>query len=192
MISINGVASARLNVKRSVFLAKVSGVRSLDEAKDFVRRVSKEHPDANHNCWAYRVFHMGTILEHYSDAGEPRGSAGAPMLNVLRRNNLVNVAAVVSRYFGGVKLGKRGLINAYSSVVEMALDEAETVRLVRVKLYRAYVEYPRLGKILSDINRIGGRVMEIQHGSDRAILIYSSSEPYIGEEIGEDLIEISP
>ncbi len=192
MKSISGVASFKLNVKRSVFIANISRVNSQEEAREFVRRISRDHADATHNCWAYRVYGGGGILEHFSDAGEPRGSAGIPILNTLKKHDLVNVSAVVSRYFGGVKLGIRGLIDAYSSVVEMALSKARFVKLRPVKIFKVEAEYSKMGKIISRINSMGGKIIKMENTESGVILIYSfPGDGAIGEKIDEGFTEFS-
>ena len=188
---LKGPVSSKLNVKRSIFVSNLSRVKDLKEAREFIKKVSRDHSDATHNCWAYRMISNGEIVEHSSDAGEPRGSAGLPILNTLRKHDLVNVVAVVSRYFGGVKLGIRGLIDAYSSAVESALDGAEISEVTVVGIYKVKVDYSRVGKILSEINSSGGKVLNVSGGSNGVTVIFASREPLgFGERVGEDVIEI--
>jgi uncharacterized YigZ family protein len=113
--SLKNGARIKINIKRSIFIATSRRVDSVEEAKRFISDIKKEFQDATHNCWAYRVYESGKIVEQSSDAGEPSGSAGIPILNAIREMELLNVAVVVTRYFGGVKLGIRGLREAYKS-----------------------------------------------------------------------------
>jgi uncharacterized YigZ family protein len=110
------------------------------EAKEFIQKVSKDHKTANHNCWAY-VVGQKAENEHASDAGEPSGSAGKPMLNALKKHNMTNVAAVVTRYFGGVKLGIRGLIDAYGQAVEEAIEQKPLKKLVNYSSFYIVTTY---------------------------------------------------
>jgi uncharacterized YigZ family protein len=120
-------------IRRSRFITTVERVATVAEAEAFVRRVAAEFPDANHNCYAYVVGPPGSTGHvGMSDAGEPHGTAGRPMLTVLLHSGLGDVAAVVTRYFGGTKLGTGGLVRAYSSCVQQAL--AELPRTERVML----------------------------------------------------------
>lgn len=114
---------SEIKVKRSLFIAHTHFAETIDDAKSFISKVAKEHKTANHNCWAYIIGKDGEMF-HYSDAGEPSGTAGKPIYNTLQKHNLANVVCVVTRYFGGTKLGIRGLIDAYSQVVEEALSVA--------------------------------------------------------------------
>ena len=100
---------AELTEKRSTFLGHVRCVSTEDEARDFITAMKKQYHDARHNCWCYRI---QDGPERYSDDGEPQGSAGIPMLEVFKRENVTNVVCVVTRYFGGVLLGTGGLLRA--------------------------------------------------------------------------------
>lgn len=124
------VPKAQIKIKRSVFTCSLAHVESADQARLFISRISKENRTATHNCWAYIVGEAGEIC-HCSDGGEPSGTAGRPMLNVLLGRGMTQVAAVVTRQYGGVKLGVRGLIQAYSQSVEAALGVAPLVRQVK-------------------------------------------------------------
>ena len=116
-------------IQRSRFLTSLEPVGSADEAAAFVARLKAEFPDANHNCWAYLVGPPGsTASVGMSDDGEPHGTAGRPMLDVLVGSGLGDVAAVVTRWFGGIKLGKGGLVKAYGGCLQRALDQAPRSR----------------------------------------------------------------
>jgi len=129
-----------IKIKRSEFISRIEPVTTVDGAKAFISAISSEHRQANHNCWAYRVGEKGE-MSHCSDNGEPSGTAGRPMLNILEANGLTQIAVVVTRYFGGVKLGKRGLIDAYAGAVQAVIDLEPLTRLVRLKLFVVKVPY---------------------------------------------------
>ena len=120
--------NVELTVKRSRFIGSVRIALDPDEASEKLKGFAEIFPKANHHCWAYRI---GTenILEHCSDAGEPAGTAGRPILGMLKRHSLQNTLLVVTRYFGGIKLGVRGLIEAYDEAAELAVTEAGTVEM---------------------------------------------------------------
>ena len=103
-------------------------VLSADEAAEIIKKFPEIYPKANHHCWAYRIG-TGTALEHCSDAGEPSGTAGRPILGVIKRHELTNTLIVVTRYFGGIKLGVRGLIDAYKAAAELAVEQAGAVEM---------------------------------------------------------------
>lgn len=119
-------ADVEITVKHSRFIGSVRRVLTVDVANGFINKgVPALYPKANHHCWAYRIG-SSCVHEHCSDAGEPAGTAGRPILGMLRRHALCNTLIVVTRYFGGIKLGIRGLIDAYGESAEQAVAEAGT------------------------------------------------------------------
>lgn len=147
-----------IKIKRSRFIASLAYADSMEAAKAFISAVSQEHKQATHNCWAYIVGEKGEIF-HSSDAGEPAGTAGKPMLNILQANQMTCVAAVVTRYYGGVKLGVRGLIEAYGQAVDQAVQIAPLVRLVHTREFRVRIPYPGNELFLSRAGAMGARVL---------------------------------
>lgn len=119
-------AQAELVEKKSRFIATIRPVSSEEEAVAFIEEMKKKYYDARHNCSAFVIGSKGELTRS-SDDGEPSGTAGRPMLEVLTGSGIRNIAAVVTRYFGGVLLGTGGLVRAYSGAVKMALDQCETI-----------------------------------------------------------------
>lgn len=113
--------------KKSRFIASLIYVENEEEALSKIKEVKKKYYDARHNCFAYRVLDGESIIQRSSDDGEPSGTAGAPMLNILEKNNIVNVLVVVTRYFGGILLGTGGLVKAYSEATLKSLENNEIV-----------------------------------------------------------------
>ena len=161
--SDNSTFTAQLKIKRSVFICHLSHAGSIDAAKAFIAHVSKENKTATHNCWAYIVGDAGQVY-HSSDAGEPSGTAGRPILNVLTSRNMTLAAAVVTRHYGGVKLGTRGLIQAYSDVVAAALDAAKKVRLVKAFQVRIQIPYASNDAFLHHVGRIDAKITDTDYG----------------------------
>ncbi len=128
-------------IKRSEFIGKLVKVNSEEEAKSFINSVKKEHSLATHNCYAYIVYDDGVERVRYSDDGEPQGTAGMPILNVLKNKGFYNVAVVVTRYFGGVKLGAGGLVRAYSEAAAGACNNAIVTRCVLCSKFRVDFSY---------------------------------------------------
>lgn len=139
-------AVSEIEIKKSRFICSLKRITSEDEAKAFIQELKKEHWKANHNCVAY-VLGEKQEIQRSSDDGEPSGTAGIPMLEVLKKNELINVAAVVTRYFGGIKLGTGGLIRAYSHAVSNALQEVGIVQGKLQKEVAIALAYPLLGKL---------------------------------------------
>ena len=113
--------------KKSKFIANLIKVKNQEEAEEKIKYLKKKYFDARHNCVAYRVMEDSTIIEKSSDDGEPSGTAGGPMLNILQKNNLCNVLIVVTRYFGGILLGTGGLVRAYSDSLIGAIENSKRV-----------------------------------------------------------------
>lgn len=139
--SVYGRAEAEYVIKKSRFIATVCEVKTEDEASNFIESVRKHYWDARHNCSAFQIGANGQI-QRSSDDGEPSGTAGRPILEVLKKRNLTNTAVVVTRYFGGIKLGASGLIRAYSHAATLALDEASVVDYTPFTVFTATVAYP--------------------------------------------------
>ena len=128
-----------LEVKRSKFMCFAGNAQSKQEADNFIRALRQKHPQASHVCWAYIAGAPDTTLRSMSDDGEPNGSAGMPMLNVLQHSGIGDIVVAVVRYFGGTKLGTGGLQRAYSSAVSQVLKVLPTRRKVtRVRLDLRY------------------------------------------------------
>ena len=127
--------------KKSKFIANAFPIETLQEAEEQIRETKKRYHDARHNCVAYRVVQDKQIIEKSSDDGEPSGTAGAPMLNILQKNNLANVLVIVTRYFGGILLGTGGLVRAYSDSVLKAMEESYTVKKCQGIEMQVTVEY---------------------------------------------------
>ncbi len=127
-------------VVNSRFIASLAPVFSVDEAKAFVARIKSEFPDASHNVPVYIVGHGDSEIAHCTDAGEPSGTAGRPALAVLRGSGLGDVAVVVTRYFGGTKLGTGGLVRAYSDAVRSVIEAVP--RAEKVPTHTVMAEYP--------------------------------------------------
>ncbi|MBR2704147.1 MAG: YigZ family protein [Clostridia bacterium] len=116
--------SAELVEKKSKFIANLFFVSSVEEAENKIKELKKKYFDARHNCSAYIINDNNEITKKSSDDGEPSGTAGAPMLEILEKNNLANVLVVVTRYFGGILLGTGGLVRAYSDSLKLAIEKA--------------------------------------------------------------------
>ena len=149
-LTIARTVSAEIEVKRSRFIGHVERVATEDEARAVIERIRKQHWDARHNCSAFVLGPIGDV-QRSNDDGEPSGTAGAPMLEVLRGREVSDVVAVVTRYFGGVLLGAGGLVHAYSDSVRAALDEATVMERRLLQLADVVVDHANAGKLENDL-----------------------------------------
>ena len=143
-------------IKKSRFICHAKRVYSEEEARDFITAIKKEHYKATHNCSAFIVGERSEI-KRTSDDGEPSGTAGIPMLGVLENHNLTNVCVVVTRYFGGIKLGAGGLIRAYAGSVALAVKEIGIVEIKEqagISIQMSYAQYQEYGNFLKEHNLI--------------------------------------
>lgn len=139
-------SSHETEIKKSRFICFLKRIETEEQAKAFIQNIKKEHWKANHNCSAF-VLGETSQIQRTSDDGEPSGTAGVPMLEVLKKNNLINVCAVVTRYFGGTKLGAGGLIRAYSGAVAHAIAETGIVEGRRQQEIFVTLSYSNWGKL---------------------------------------------
>ena len=135
----------KITEKKSKFIGNLFYVESIKEAEEIVKKTKKKYFDAKHNCIAYRVIEDGKIVERFSDDGEPSGTAGLPMLNILQKNNLVNVLIIVTRYFGGILLGTGGLVRAYQNSLMLSIEKSK-------KLIKCLGEYLEVTMDYSDFD----------------------------------------
>ena len=145
---------AEIEIKKSIFIGRSIFVKSEEEALDFLDKVKEEEKSATHNCHAYIIGEDG-LTQRYSDDGEPSGTAGIPMLEVLKKEEMRNVLVIVTRYFGGTKLGAGGLVRAYTDAVVRALDDAKRVvmkNFMRTKIIYDYTFHGALVNLLANEN----------------------------------------
>ena len=155
-LTVNNDSSYSFVIEKSKFICYLKHVESEDDARSFITEIKKKHFDATHNCSAFIADEFGQIAR-FSDDGEPQGTAGFPMLDVLVKRDIKEICAVVTRYFGGIKLGAGGLVRAYSSAVSMALDNADLVNknLVQIiKVNCGFDTYSALERLNSESTKI--------------------------------------
>ena len=143
-------------IKKSRFICHAKRVYSEEEARDFITAIKKEHYKATHNCSTFIIGERSEI-KRTSDDGEPSGTAGVPMLGVLENHNLTNVCVVVTRYFGGIKLGAGGLIRAYAGSVALAVKEIGIVEIKEqagIQIQMTYAQYQEYGNFLKEHNLV--------------------------------------
>lgn len=140
-ITIKENVVAEIVEKKSKFIASLIYVDNTQDAENIIKDIKKKYFDARHNCIAYRIVEDEKIVERSSDDGEPSGTAGAPMLTILQKNNLANVLVIVTRYFGGILLGTGGLVRAYSESTIKAIEEADKVEMILGEELEVVLDY---------------------------------------------------
>lgn len=144
--TVKETGSHEIMIQKSRFIGHVARADTEADAQAFIQKIKKQHHDATHNCSAYIIGDHDEI-QKANDDGEPGGTAGIPMLEVLKKQSLKNTVVVITRYFGGVKLGAGGLIRAYSSTTSETIKHVGVVKGELMQGYRATIEYPLLGKL---------------------------------------------
>ena len=147
--------------KKSRFLGKCSPVQSATEALDFIQAVKSAHKEANHNVFAYST--VADNIIRFNDDGEPKGTAGMPVLNVFQKSDIINYVCVVTRYFGGTLLGAGGLVRAYTKAAKGALDAAAPQELLAYTNYRLICKYANLDKIKYMLDKLNAEVLDWEY-----------------------------
>ena len=174
-LTVDGVTENTVEIKRSKFIATLSHVESGEDAEAFVRAVRKRYPDATHNCYAYIADELGNETR-FSDDGEPGGTAGQPMLEVLKKRGVVRAAVVVTRYFGGIKLGAGGLVAAYTDSVSEVLDAAGIRRMTECSQVTVECDYSDHSAIESALTRAGALRGEAVYGENVRSVWYAETD----------------
>ncbi len=146
-------SQAKLIEKKSKFIAYIRPVKAEAEAITFINEIRSRHFDASHNVYAYVI--KDNNIQRYSDDGEPSGTAGIPVLDAIKSENLTNIAVVVTRYFGGTLLGTGGLVRAYGAAARLGITQAKPITMVFCEMYTVKCEYGMLGRLQYDINAAG-------------------------------------
>lgn len=164
-----------LEEKRSRFIARAKPITAEQEALDFIQEIKTTCWDATHNCYAYSV-DSGSLYQRYSDDGEPQGTAGLPMLDVIRKKDLQNVVVVVTRYFGGTLLGAGGLVRAYGKACAGGLENAGFVLVKPCLKFNIPIEYHLSGKLQNMFLSEGFIIADAEYTHEVAYTIYSPIE----------------
>lgn len=162
--TVKAFASAEFTEKRSRFIGWCRPVTTQEEAVAFIDEIRSRHWDATHNVYAYRL--RDGQIQRYNDDGEPQGTAGMPVLDVLQKSDLVDVAVVATRYFGGILLGGGGLVRAYSHTSSIAVKAAGIVCMKPCQMMTLSCDYSRYGRLCSLIPEMGGVIDDTRFGED--------------------------
>ena len=150
-----------LTEKKSKFIANLIYIESKEQAENIIKEFKRKYHDARHNCFAYRVFEKDSIYEKSSDDGEPSGTAGGPILNILQKNNLCNVLVIVTRYFGGILLGTGGLVRCYSNSTIGALEKNYIIEIEQGVEYLIQTDYSNFENLKKYFNKNNINILKI-------------------------------
>lgn len=171
-----GQVSETVEIKRSQFIAVAQRTDSEAAARAFIDDVRSTYPDARHHCTAYIIHQDGAQpIERSSDDGEPAGTAGQPMLEVLRGREILDITVVVVRYFGGVLLGTGGLVRAYQQATRAAVDSLSLVRRHHVALHQFTVGHDQAGRVEAELRAAGYTIADVEYAAEVTMTI--AAEP---------------
>ena len=185
--SIDSYAIGEIEVKRSRFIAEVFYIEDESIAKEKIDEIKKKYFDAKHHVFSYKIDN----LERFSDDGEPQGTAGTPLLDIIKKRNLNNILVVVTRYFGGILLGTGGLVKAYSDAFTLALENAKIVNKTNGIEYEIVANYENLEKIKYICQNNNITIKNIEYGEKITITLTSIKESYEVLKQNYNLIENS-
>lgn len=169
-------------IKKSKFICHIKRVYSENEAKEFIKKMKKKYQNATHNVPVYRIYENNTIKFYYSDDKEPAKSAGYPILNIIEKKGLINIAIVITRYFGGIKLGIGGLVKAYSQSFMEALNKTEIIEFVEKEIFDIKIKYHDINFVKYSVKQIGGTIINEkykQHVHFKIELEKEKVKPYL-------------
>ena len=155
--------TSELIEKKSKFIANISHINNIQEAEEKIEQIRKKYHDARHNCYAYRVLENESIIDRSSDDGEPSGTAGAPMLNILKKEKLCNILVIVTRYFGGILLGTGGLVRAYSQSTQDVIEKSNVILKQEGYVAIIELEYKELEKLKYFCKKKGIKIIDITY-----------------------------
>ena len=184
--TVAGEGAAEFIIEKSRFIGYAAPADNEEAALAFIQTIKKKHRDATHNVPAY-VIGEHNELQRFSDDGEPSGTAGIPMLEVLKKEDVRDTVLVVTRYFGGIKLGGGGLVRAYTKAAKLALEAATIVRRTLHQLVEVRVAYPLLGLVQNELRSLGYSIKDILYTEEVALLVWVPIEEV--EHFGQACIE---
>jgi len=163
--------SAEHTTNKSRFIAAVQRCETEREVALFLRQLASQHSNAHHLAYAYRIKTADGIIPRFSDAGEPSGTAGKPILQILDGQNLINIAVGVIRYYGGIHLGTGGLVKAYGGTAKQAIDQAVLGEYVEMQTLEIVTNYKRVDELIRVVNQSNGEVLDKQFEQDVRFIV---------------------
>ena len=187
--TLSSISEGKYNEKGSIFSAIAIPVSSDAAIKNKLSELKEQFSDASHICYGYRIKERGRLDEFATDAGEPKGSSGLPILNVLKRNQIVDAVIFVVRYFGGSKLGIPGLINAYGTAAERTIENAKVKKWVQLERVSFIYNYDLQNKVDSVLQKFKVKIINTNFGA--SIQVNLEVEVEKTETLAQELSEIS-
>ena len=187
--TLSSKSKGKYNVKGSIFSALAIPISDVVEVKTNLHQLKEQFPDASHICYGYRIKERGRFDEFATDDGEPKGSSGLPILNVLKRNKIVDVVIFVVRYLGGRKLGIPGLINAYGTAAEGTIENAKVKKWVQLERISFVYNYDLQNKVDSVLQKFKVKIINTNFGA--SIQVNLEVEVEKTEALAQELSEIS-
>lgn len=187
-LTLSHEGNSKIEIKQSVFIGQAVRIYSPEEADAFVRKVKSEYPDARHNCYAW-ILSGDVKMQKYSDDGEPSGTAGLPLLSVLEKSGITDCAVAVTRYFGGILLGKGGLVRAYTEAASEAVNDAGIVRIIEGTKYKMTFGYEAYEKMSRFVTSNGWEITGTEYTDNVEMSFLCPSS--CSEKMIEDVIDIS-
>lgn len=173
--TIQGYGESEIIIQKSRFLTYVSRAETEQQAQNFINNIKEKHKSANHNCSAYIIGEHDNI-QKANDDGEPNGTAGVPMLEVLKKQGLQDTVVVVTRYFGGIKLGGGGLIRAYGKATTEGIDAAKVVERKLHHLMKISIDYTWLGKVENEVRNSVYPLKEINYAELVEVMVFTKAD----------------
>lgn len=186
--SVKNESEHTIVINKSKFITTLAPIDGYEDALEKIKIVSKKYSDATHNCYAF-ISNESASEQRFSDDGEPQGTAGMPMLDVLKKRKVCKTLAIVTRYFGGVKLGANGLVSAYSSSVAQALDNAGLVKNEWADIAQITLGYGECKKAEEICLKAGGQNVEINYDKDVTLTVALPSNT--SKETLEKIIDLT-
>ncbi len=192
--SVLGSAENTIIIKKSRFITHIHHVESVEEAEKILEETRSRYWDASHNCYAYSIDRINPLLKS-SDDGEPKGTAGMPMLDVLIKTGITDILAIVTRYFGGTLLGANGLVRAYSQSVKEALDHAQKVIFTPMEIFCLEIPFTLLGKLQYCFEKMPVFIEKTEYGTQAVMTVSCAkkySDTFIKEAVSLTFGKVSP
>ncbi len=188
-ITIADEAECEIKIKASRFIGRTFKVCSLNDINKQLLTIRKKEYTANHNCYCYKIGIGTKELFKYSDDGEPSGTAGKPMFDVINGHSLTNTLVIVTRYFGGTKLGTGGLVRAYGDCVKAVLEKSDTKKVFQTSLLRVIIAFPLYNKLLLTMTKLEATQVEAKFSDEIDITIEIRNS--LLDKLQSEIVELS-